>query len=92
MHSRFGDDITHMWSLNMRLKHGWVIHLQVQMKPAAGRLQMDLPLAQAGPNVDPNAQPSMQMKLLRLVSSPAALPTSFAVGGASVMCGRLNCT
>ncbi len=45
---------------------------------------MDLPLAQAGPNVDPNAQPSMQMKLLRLVSSPAALPTSFAVGGASI--------
>ena len=58
----------------------FLTQLQVQMKPAAGRLQMDLPLAQAGPNVDPNAQPSMKMQALRLVSTPAALPTSFAVG------------
>jgi hypothetical protein len=61
------------------------------MKPAAGRLQMDLPLAQAGPNVDPSAQPSMQMKALRLVSSPAALPTSFAVGAAPLQWCMLCC-
>lgn len=55
------------------------------MKPGAGRLQMDLPLAQAGPNVNADAEPAKQMRHLRLVSSPAALPTSFAVG-AAVLC------
>lgn len=59
------------------------MRLQVQIKPGAGRLQLDLPLAQAGPNVDANAAPSMQMQQLRLVSSPIALPTSFAVGAAT---------
>lgn len=50
------------------------------MKPGAGRLQMDIPLRPGGPNVNPEAEQSMQLKHLRLVSQPAALPTSFAIG------------
>ncbi len=41
---------------------------------------MDVPLPQSGPNVNPDAEQSMKLQNLRLVSSPAALPTSFAIG------------
>ncbi len=53
---------------------------QVQMKPGAGRLQLDVPLPPMGPNVNADEVPMKQRKHLRLISSPAELPTSFAVG------------
>ena len=50
------------------------------MKPMAGRLQVDIPLPTAGANVNADAMPTMKINRLRLTSSPAELPTNFAIG------------
>lgn len=59
--------------------HGEVT-LQVQLKPTAGRLTMDIPLQTRGSNVNPDALPAMRLKQLSLVSQPTELSTSFAIG------------
>lgn len=63
---------------------------QVQMKPGAGRLQLDVPLPPMGPNVNADEVPMKQRKHLRLMSSPAELPTSFAVGARPRLPGVAN--
>ena len=58
--------------------------LQVQLKPAANRLQIDIPLDIKGQNVNQDALPAMRLKQLSLLSAPADLATSFAIGACSV--------